>query len=143
MSEQLTREKVKDGFTRVFDKHLCEWRNLPAIDAREQLSRGLATLKAPTMQFRSPAGLRRCTADMVPYFKSMGGTDFTEVGSAVQASPSEEEPADKDPEPIDFSKYRKDQLLEFAALAEIKDYASMSKADLVNALDDSGFRPTT
>lgn len=134
--------EVDGGKVRVFDKHKGTWVSVPAIDARDYINTGVGCMEGPDYEIKGPAGLRRCTEDMLEGFKKEGYEVVRKIGDDAEkgvAPPPKDPP--KEPEPYDFSAANKATLVDFASQAKIEGADKMNKDELVAALTEKKFRP--
>lgn len=147
-AKSLIQNANPDGTVTIFDIQSQSWRNAWLVDARELLANGSCSLNGPEVDMVGPAGEIKVCAEQVEAYTSRGYTLVSDepteepkkVESETQKLPAKNE--NKSTEIYNFNRHSVVELRQFAAQAGIKDTAELSKGKLIEALDQSGWRPT-
>jgi hypothetical protein len=127
-----------------------------AVDAQEQISRGLSRLEGPDYELDGPAGLVRCTEDKLAGYKTQGYKVVKELRTAPDQpakvamtenpDPSADElrkrtEADAKARTTALMRYPTEDLRRFAKDLSVEIPANANKAAMVDALVAAGFDP--
>lgn len=161
----------ESGMVRVWDKIERRWKWVYYVDAKEMVAVGSADTAGPSIKMkRGTTQIDVCQSEVEEYAaqgykivepekvppippppvnKSTKGQvkdSKSDEGEDDGSSDDGDEPGGKDdggdpPEEYDFTKHTVAQLREMASKAKIDDFEDMNKAQLCEALDESGWRP--
>lgn len=142
------QHSTPSGMVRVWDITRKEWRDTYAVDARELLRVGAASLSAPDVPMTGPAGnVVVCEAEVQSYVDrgyKLADAPTGITNAAVVADESDDKEDRKNDgggEHYKFDAHTIVELRQFAQRAGVEGATSMNKAALVSALEASNWQP--
>lgn len=133
------------GLVKYYDVPSKSWKKGMPVDVKEMLSRGTATLTGPLIEMTGPAGDIMVPSTQVGEKLQEGYTVKNQEEVDDQLPPEDEDEDEEEGDEgqvYDFNQHTVDQLRGFATTAGIENANRLNKADLIAALDQSGFDPT-